>query len=224
MQIFTQKIASIVLILCAGILLTAVRMYSAGGLFALDAATLDAAKKRYGTEAHARLQAWEKLIQEGRHLKPLEKLVKVNTYFNRIYFVSDINHWQKKDYWASPVEFIASNGGDCEDFSLAKYFTLRAMDVPESQLLLTYVKSLELDQAHMVLTYYPAPDATPLVLDNLINAIKPASQRKDLFPIYSFNGSGLWLSKQRGQGKFVGTSDRLRRWRELLQRLPENLH
>ena len=71
----------------------------------------------------------------------------------------------------------------------------------------------------MVLTYYSFPSEVPVVLDNLIAAIKPATQRNDLLPVYSFNGSGLWLAKVRGLGKRVGDSDRLNRWDELTQRM-----
>ncbi|WP_197479414.1 transglutaminase-like cysteine peptidase, partial [Oleiphilus sp. HI0132] len=81
--------------------------------------------------------------------------------------------------WATPLEFLATNAGDCEDFSIAKYFTLREMGIPDDMIKITYVKALELNQAHMVLAYYPTPDAEPLILDNLINEIKPAGQRTD---------------------------------------------
>lgn len=76
----------------------------------------------------------------------------------------------------------------------------------------------------MVLTYYEKPDQVPLVLDNLIPEILPASKRKDLVPVYSFNGSGLWLAKSRGKGEKVGSSGRLKRWQDLLRRMPANLN
>ncbi len=81
------------------------------------------------------------------------------------------------------MELLTTNGGDCEDFSIAKYLTLRAMGVPDDQLRIIYVKALELNQAHMVLAWYKTPGSDPLILDNLINDIKPASQRNDLEPV-----------------------------------------
>jgi hypothetical protein len=77
---------------------------------------------------------------------------------------------------------------------------------------------LELNQAHMVLTYYESPNAEPLVLDNLLPAIKPASQRHDLLPIYSFNGTNLWLAKNSANGNPAGSSDQLSLWQNLKQR------
>ena len=76
----------------------------------------------------------------------------------------------------------------------------------------------------MVLTYYPSPRAEPLVLDNLVEAILPSSERTDLLPVYSLNGSGLWLARQRGRGKMVGDSSRLQRWQEMLTRMTKEFN
>ncbi len=192
--------------------------------FKLDSKLLDRVEIRYGEYARKRLLSWQRLIQQDESVSDLEKLGKVNTFFNRMTFVDDIDHWQQEDYWATPVEFLATGAGDCEDFSLAKYFTLKKMGVDERKLNLTYVKSLKLGQAHMVVTYYQRPGSEPLILDNLVPEIEPASRRQDLLPVYSFNGVGLWLAKTRGKGQLVGQSDRLKRWQDLLQRLPEELH
>ncbi len=194
-----------------------------GSRFFLKEETLVAMSKKYGKKAREDLLAWVDLVNKDNSKGDLAKLEKVNLFFNKIKFIDDILHWKKKDYWATPVEFISSRGGDCEDFSIAKYFTLRALGVAESRLNITYVKALKLNQAHMVLTYYKRPGAEPLIIDNLIDEILPASKRRDLLPVYSFNASGLWLAKQRGRGKKVGSSSRLARWKNMLQRLPDEL-
>ncbi len=193
-------------------------------IFTLSDKLLAAAEKKYGEMAKRRLLAWQSLIREDSGTTDLEKLEKVNTFFNRIQFVDDIIHWKKKDYWATPVEFLTTGAGDCEDFSLAKYFTLKALGVKESKLNMTYVKAVRLNQAHMVVTYHEKPDSIPLVLDNLISEILPATKRKDLIPVYSFNGAGLWLAKSRGKGKKVGGSEKLKRWTDLLSRMPDGLN
>lgn len=196
----------------------------AGDGFELEEDVLSRTERMYGGEARRRLLAWQDLIRGADGLTERGKMDKVNGFFNGFDFVSDASHWGMDDYWATPVEFIASGGGDCEDFALAKYFTLKAVGVSENKLTLTYVKALGLNQAHMVLTFYPAPDAEPLVLDNLVDDILPASARTDLLPVYSFNGAGLWIAKQRGRGRHVGDSDRLKRWKELLGRMPNGLN
>lgn len=157
-----------------------------------------------------------KALQQER-----EKLELVNDFMNRTPFVADLQHWGKEDYWATPVEFLSTNGGDCEDFSIAKYFALRSLGVPDEKLRITYVKEIVVyNEAHMVLAYFPAPDVEPLVLDNINKSIRPASTRTDLVPVYSFNGSGLWLAKdQTGRGQSVGGSDRIGHWKDVQKRL-----
>ena len=105
---------------------------------------------------------------------------------------------------------------DCEDYAIAKYFSLRQLGVPSYKLRITYVKALRLNQAHMVLTYYPSPGAEPLVLDNLIGEIRPASQRKDLLPVYAFNAEGLYLPGQTGK---KSDTKKLSRWQDLLKKM-----
>lgn len=192
-----------------------------GENFYLDPDFLSKAESKYGMDARLLLIAWEDLINQDVSLTDFEKLEQVNAFFNRLEFVDDSTHWGAEDYWATPLEFLGTQGGDCEDFTIAKYFTLKAMGVDEEKLNLTYVKALNLNVHHMVLTYFSSPDAEPLVLDNLISDIKSASHRADLAPIYSFNGTGLWLAKQRGRGKLAGSSSRLQRWQDLIQRMSE---
>jgi len=184
----------------------------------IDENVIQQAEKQYGASARKRLLAWQELMRT-HDSDVLNTLKKVNHFFNVIPFVSDATHWGVEDYWATPIEFLASNGGDCEDFATAKYFTLTALGVSEKRLTLTYVKALRLGQTHLVLAYYPAPDEEPLVLDNLVDTIELSSRRTDLLPVYSFNASGLWMAKQRGKGEVVGEGRRIRPWRELLARM-----
>lgn len=169
--------------------------------------------------AKRRLRAWQKLIKQADKLKEKEILEKVNDFFNMMRYKSDIQLVGQPDYWMTPTEFLIAGQGDCEDFSIAKYFTLVAMNIPMEKLRITYVKAIAANQAHMVLAYYQQPKAEPLVLDNITSKILPASERTDLKPVYSFNGEGLWLARQRGEGKLVGKSSRLNLWRKLLQRM-----
>lgn len=191
----------------------------------LDSSLLDQIEKKYGTLVRQRFVDWQNLIETGKSATEEEKLRLVNDFFNQnIRFVDDRIQWFKDDYWATPMELLAQGGGDCEDFSIAKYFTLLEMGVDDNKLRITYVKALELNQAHMVLTYFESPQAIPLVLDNLKPNIDLATERDDLEPIYSFNGSGLWLAKIRSSGFQVGAANKLHSWTDLMQRmLKENM-
>ncbi|PSS48127.1 transglutaminase [Enterobacter sp. FS01] len=169
--------------------------------------------------ARQRIAEWAALLNTPSQGTIQDTLKQVNQFFNaRMAFRDDIVVWKQQDYWATPIEFLRKGAGDCEDLALAKYFTLREMGVPANQLRITYVKALELNQAHMVVTWYSTPTAIPLVLDNLKTAILPATQRTDLLPVYAFNGEGLWLP-QSGGNKRVGDSKRLSRWQDLLTRM-----
>lgn len=175
-------------------------------------------KQRYGGDAEQRVRHWEQLVDTLKGRPAEQQLDQVNRFFNKVRILDDQLHWRRGDYWATPIELLATNGGDCEDFAIAKYFTLKKLGFPAGKMRLTYVKALELNQAHMVLTYYEEQGEPPLVLDNLMNKIVPASQRDDLVPVYSFNGDGLWKAKQQGDTR-LGSADDIVMWRELRDRM-----
>jgi len=178
---------------------------------------VDAVKRTYGDRAGRRVETWRTEMSQYKSLSERDKLTKVNNFFNQLYFVNDINLWGKNDYWATPLEFLGSNAGDCEDFTIAKYFSLLELGVSDRKLRLVYVKAIELNQFHMVLAYYSKPSAEPILLDNINPQIKKASARRDLLPIYSFNGKNLWLMKSKN-GQLAGKSSRLSLWNDLRAR------
>lgn len=189
---------------------------------ALSDRQLSAVEAKYGAPGRKRLTEWLELMAHNKQLSEQEKLTRVNDFFNQVLFVSDLDRWGVVDYWATPLEMLSAGGGDCEDFSISKYFTLLALGVPVDKLKITYVKATGYglqNAAHMVLTYYATPGAMPLVLDNLNPEIKPADRRPDLTPVYSFNGEGLWLAKERGTGKSVAGGNKIGLWRDMLARM-----
>jgi len=194
------------------------------GEFTLTKSAVENIGLEHGDYAYRRVVVWQELINTGAQLSDTEKLDRVNTFINQLEFSNDIVHWGIEDYWATPLQTLVTNGGDCEDFSIAKYFTLLEMGIPAERMRLTYVKALHLNQAHMVLTYYPTPEANPLVLDNLDTRILSSDKRDDLLPIYSFNGDGLWLAKSRlGGSRHVGNPERLEPWQDVLARINDEL-
>jgi predicted transglutaminase-like cysteine proteinase len=183
-----------------------------------------AIEARYKELGRKRVADWVQLVNASQGKSTRDKLVLVNDFFNQnVLWVSDYDHYGVEDYWSTPLETIASGGGDCEDFSIAKYFTLIALNVPMEKLTITYVKAdtvNPVNRSHMVLTYYEKPAAVPLVLDNLNPEIKLASERKDLAPVYTFNGQGLWLAKERAAGKSRASSaSNIGLWREMTSRM-----
>ncbi|WP_078120766.1 transglutaminase-like cysteine peptidase [Thiosocius teredinicola] len=195
---------------------------SAQGL-AFSEALFEWMEREYGVEAKQRVLALQALVEEGMDWPELTKLKRVNAFFNRIHYDSDSALWDQKDYWATPFEVLGINSADCEDYAISKYFTLITMGIDEDHLRITYVKSIELNEAHMVLAYYPSPDAEPWILDNLTARIQPAGERNDLVPVYSFNGADLWLAVNRLEGKKVGDADRLSRWQAYQAKLMQQM-
>uniref|UniRef100_UPI0032B13CE8 transglutaminase-like cysteine peptidase n=1 Tax=uncultured Aquincola sp. TaxID=886556 RepID=UPI0032B13CE8 len=148
-----------------------------------------------------------------------DRLRFINDFFNRrIRFRDDLAVWGQVDYWASPLETLSRGEGDCEDFAIAKYFSLVASGTPVARLRLVYVRAQLRGggppQAHMVLAWYATPDAEPLILDNLVMDVRGASRRTDLVPVFSFNGEGLWQGV--GAERAGDPLARLSRWREVL--------
>jgi len=183
---------------------------------------------RFGPPTPDRLAQWVGFAREQKvspfsdrlesaRGREAELLQTVNDAINkRVKWLDDMVHWGAEDYWATPAESIGSAGGDCEDYSIAKYYLLKELGVPLARLRITYVRALRLKvQAHMVLAYYASPDAEPLILDNLDPWVRPASQRADLEPVYSFNDDEL----QMVQGGLRGKPSQIRAWLSVQERL-----
>lgn len=178
-----------------------------------------------GQHASIHFHAWKKLLDDTKSLAPNEKIKRVNTFFNqRIRFMDDQQIWKQSDYWATPMETLGKGAGDCEDFTIAKYFTLLNLGIPNEQLRLIYVKAKiggmnsKISQAHMVLAYYPDADSEPVIMDNLISEIRPAGRRPDLTPIFSFNNKEIWQGSSRDSTAGPGGTGSLSRWDDLLKR------
>lgn len=170
----------------------------------------------HDTSTTKRFNEWEKLMFQSQGMTDTEKLVLVNDFFNKMKWVEDDKVWNRQDYWATPIESLIKNAGDCEDFSIAKYYTLLAMDVSVEKLRLTYVV-LNNHQGHMVLFYFPKRTMEPLVLDNLNKKILVRSNRPDIKYMFSFNDTGLWL-----KGNNTSTPDEdniIRQWSEMVERI-----
>jgi len=189
---------------------------------AWDVERMSQAAQRLGPQAVQGVRALQPLLASLAEADDATRLERVNAFFNRrIAFRDDIAVWQVEDYWASPLETLHKGMGDCEDYAIAKYFSLLAGGMAASQLRLVYVR-LQVggtggpSQPHMVLAYYANAQAEPLILDNLISDIRPASRRPDLTPVFSFNSEGLWQGN--GTQRMGDPVERLSPWRDVLRK------
>jgi predicted transglutaminase-like cysteine proteinase len=184
--------------------------------FLIEGKVLARIEAEYGPFAKNRALALAKTMNKAQSLDERGKLEAVNNFFNKTPYGLDKNVWGVSDYWATRLEFIGVDKGDCEDYVIAKYFTLLELGVESEKLFFTYVKYTPRNIAHMVLSYYETPQSIPLILDNYNLKIFPASQRDDLIPIYSFNGEDLLDAKDVRLGRMLPASTRQARpWDEL---------
>ena len=181
--------------------------------------------QRWGGGVASRFNAWQGMLAEIRGVSDSQRLKRVNDFFNRqIVFGEDLAIWNQADYWATPLESLGRGIGDCEDFVIAKYFSLREVGVASEKLRLIYVRAkigssdTVASQAHMVLAYYAQPEAEPLVLDNLVSEIRTASRRPDLAPVFSFNSEGVFTGVTGKESTPAAGVGRLSRWEDLLKR------
>lgn len=176
---------------------------------------------RFGIEATQIFNIWEGMMRSITSARPEDKLKRINEFFNRrLQWGVDKKIWGVDDYWATPMESLGKGAGDSKDIAIAKYYSLLTAGLPSKTLRLVYAKtnvqtsdSTE-DQVHVVLAYYPAPDAEPLILDNLITEIRPASRRPDLTPVFTLSSEGADVKEnQPGSGSTVNSN-----WQDLMRR------
>lgn len=135
---------------------------------------------------------WIASLQQFRSLPIAEKAEEVNRYMNRIPYVEDWDNWGRSDYWAAPSEFLA-RGGDCEDFAIAKYASMKMLGVPADQLRVAIVHDMVLNIPHAVAIVY-TPDMA-LVLDNQVQSVTDAAHNDRYLPFYSINEKSWWLHR-----------------------------
>ncbi len=149
------------------------------------------AEKKHGVFGKNRFIAVrDELIHDLKNDSDIKKLNKVNTWVNYIKYKSDKKVYGVSDYWATMYEFIGKGKGDCEDYTIAKYYILKELGISPKRLKFTYVvyKSRSGKKiSHMVLSYLKVPKpkrkSDILILDNNNRLILPASKRKDLVKV-----------------------------------------
>lgn len=166
-----------------------------------------------------RLVDFDSMIHSSRGLSFEGKVNAVNNFFNkRIAYMEDTQAWGKEDYWATPLETLKKGAGDCEDFAIAKYFALEQLGVPQGAMKITYVKSTQFSEPHMVLLASKNEGGSPVVLDNMTLKALPYSKRTDLMPVYSFNETSLFYGVA---NESAGGITNMSKWTDVLQRVGE---
>ncbi|MFT4300950.1 MAG: transglutaminase-like cysteine peptidase [Desulfovibrio sp.] len=132
---------------------------------------------------------WDNFKEKAKGKNPMDLLRYVNSFWNTWPYKEDIVNWGVEDYWAIPAEFLKKSG-DCEDYAIVKYFTLKELGIPSENMRIVVVRDTVRNLAHAVLAVYLNGDA--YILDNLSNAVLPHSRIRQYSPQYSVNEVGRW--------------------------------
>ena len=146
-------------------------------------------QKTYAASRSKAMRAWQAMIWKNRDARPFDQLKVVNRFINQWRYRSDSYNYKTSDYWASPAEFF-SRSGDCEDYAIAKYVTLRQMGFSADQLRLVVVKDLNQNLAHAVLAAYV--DGDVFILDNVNGKVRAQAEVTEYVPYYSVNEQARW--------------------------------
>jgi len=135
---------------------------------------------------------WRQLLQRLADRPRREQIDAVNAFFNRFPYVLDPANWSVSDYWESPLQFLARSG-DCEDYAIAKFVSLRQLGFGNDELRVVVLDDLNLGVAHAVLVV--ADGRRLLVLDNQIPQVVESTRILHYKPIYSINEERWWLHR-----------------------------
>jgi predicted transglutaminase-like cysteine proteinase len=133
--------------------------------------------------------AWQALVRSQIGRPSIEQVRAVNRFLNDWRYRSDDQNYGRRDYWATPLEFLRQSG-DCEDYAIAKYVSLRQLGFTTEQLRLVVVRDVVRDLAHAVLAVYL--DDEVYILDNLTNAVLPQDRFSQYVPYFSINETTRW--------------------------------
>jgi len=137
----------------------------------------------------AALRSWRELQLQARRLDRMGRLHAVNQFFNRWPYKSDDEAFGRREYWASPTDFM-SHSGDCEDYAIAKYFALRELGFAKEELRIVVLYDRIRNVGHAVLAVYQDNDI--LILDSLSNFIATHTRYRHYIPQYSMNETSRW--------------------------------
>ena len=138
------------------------------------------------------LHQWKNFLDGLRGIDRLSQVKAVNYFFNRHPYVIDPKNYGVPDYWATPFQFLTRDG-DCEDYAITKYFSLRSLGFSAGSLRIVVLQDLNLNTAHAILVVYLGSRA--LVLDNQVSTVVDAADIFHYQPIYSINEEHWWLHR-----------------------------
>ncbi|XXJ20630.1 transglutaminase-like cysteine peptidase [Desulfovibrio caledoniensis] len=142
------------------------------------------------TANHPSRKAWETLKAQAKGKSELDRLKAVTKFFNKWPYRLDKANWGVSDYWATPWEFLKKSG-DCEDYSIAKFYALEELGFTGDQLRIVAVRDAIRGIGHAVLAVYAKDDI--YILDNQTDMVLSHEKYKHYIPQYSVNEHYRWM-------------------------------
>ncbi len=136
------------------------------------------------------LKEWYAFLATIKNAPRSQQLDAVNRYANEKSYVLDVDNYGVDDYWAIAREFLY-NGGDCEDYAITKFFSLRWLGYNDDDIRLLILQDTNLRVQHAVLVVFDHGDV--LVLDNQSQEVLPQEKILHYVPLYSVNEEQWWL-------------------------------
>ena len=148
-------------------------------------------RKKSGLDNPVGLAAsWPALRDTLKGQKRMDQLIAVNKFFNRFPYRTDMEAYGVLDYWATPAEFMKKSG-DCEDYSIIKYYALKQLGVNPDSMRIVVVTDVIRNLAHAVLVVYH--EGSAYILDNLSNLVLPHTRLTHYRPQFSVNEEYRWV-------------------------------
>jgi predicted transglutaminase-like cysteine proteinase len=157
---------------------------------AREAPVVDACRRARGRCPNPGTSDWLQLLGSLAGAPELEQVRAVHGFVNRWAYRSDLPNHGRSDLWAAPVEFFARSG-DCEDYAIAKYVSLRRLGFAPERLRLVVLEDTARGIAHAVLAVYLGGEIW--ILDNLADEPLPQARLPHYVPYYSLNEAGRWV-------------------------------
>ncbi len=137
------------------------------------------------------MRGWDYIVSKARTMRKGYQLSYINRTINRLITYRDDRYvWKTAEYWASPQETLAKKAGDCEDFAILKYCSLREVGFKDANMRIVVLKDRAASRYHAVLAAYYNDDW--LILDNRFSRVRLQRDLLQYQQLYSLNDQAQW--------------------------------
>lgn len=143
------------------------------------------------------MTSWRELVKGLKNSDDMTKMNFVNAFFNRWQYRTDIETYNVSEHWAGPIAFM-QNSGDCEDYAIAKYVTLKFLGFKDNAMrIMAVIDNNRGGIGHSVLSV--ESDEGKMVLDNTASRVYSDGQQTGYAPRFAVNQSGIYTYAQQPQ-------------------------